>query len=344
MGGDEFVVLCEALPSRAHAEQVAQRLIDEITKPMTRAHHVTMTVSVGIALSEPGITAAELLRNADAALYRAKEDGRDRHALFMPELIERATRRLGLEHELREAMRTEALFLDYQPVRRLGDGSVAAYEALVRWQHPVRGVLAPDAFLPMAEATDLVLEIDRYVLQRACDDAMRWGGPDAPNVSVNISARHVGRGLLPGLVARALSRSGIEPSRLTLELTETALLGVTPTATTELDTLVHLGVRLAIDDFGTGYSSLTHLIDVPASYVKIDRSFVMRMASSEASTAIVEAVVSLCRALHIDVVAEGIEEEEQRAMLSRLGCSYGQGYLLGRPGRIGLIALEGAGA
>ena len=344
MGGDEFVVLCEALPSRAHAEQVAQRLIDEITKPMTRAHHVTMTVSVGIALSEPGITAAELLRNADAALYRAKEDGRDRHALFMPELIERATRRLGLEHELREAMRTEALFLDYQPVRRLGDGSVAAYEALVRWQHPVRGVLAPDAFLPMAEATDLILEIDRYVLQRACGDAMRWDGPDAPNVSVNISARHVGRGLLPGLVARALSHSGIEPGRLTLELTETALLGVTPTATTELDTLVHLGVRLAIDDFGTGYSSLTHLIDVPASYVKIDRSFVMRMASSEASTAIVEAVVSLCRALHIDVVAEGIEEEEQRAMLSRLGCSYGQGYLLGRPGRIGLIALEGAGA
>ena len=168
-------MLCEALPSAGHAEQVAQRLIDEVTQPMQRAHDVTMTVSVGIALSEPGITAADLLRNADAALYRAKENGRDRHALFAPELIERATRRLGLEHELREAMRAGSLFLDYQPVRRLGDGNVAAYEGLVRWEHPLRGVLAPDAFLPVAEASDLVLEIDRYVLQRACDDAVGLG-------------------------------------------------------------------------------------------------------------------------------------------------------------------------
>ena len=343
LGGDEFAVLCHAVPSREHAERLAQRLIDDVTRPMQNALDVTMTASIGIALADPGMTAAELLRNADAALYRAKEGGRDRHALFVPELIERATRRLGLEHELREAMRAEALFLDYQPVRRLGDGSIAAYEALVRWLHPQRGVLAPDSFLPVAEASDLVLEIDRYVLLRACSDAAGWGGADAPNVSVNISARHVGRGLLPGLVARALSRSGLEPHRLTLELTETALLGVTPTATSELDTLVHLGVRLAIDDFGTGYSSLTHLVDVPASYVKIDRSFVGRMTGSDASTAIVEAVVSLCRALHIDVVAEGIEEEDQRRMLSRLGCSYGQGYLLGRPGRIDLTAHERAG-
>jgi diguanylate cyclase (GGDEF)-like protein/PAS domain S-box-containing protein len=343
LGGDEFAVLCHAVPSREHAERLAQRLIDDVTRPMQNALDVTMTASIGIALADPGMTAAELLRNADAALYRAKEGGRDRHALFVPELIERATRRLGLEHELREAMRAEALFLDYQPVRRLGDGSIAAYEALVRWLHPQRGVLAPDSFLPVAEASDLVLEIDRYVLLRACSDAAGWGGADAPNVSVNISARHVGRGLLPGLVARALGRSGLEPHRLTLELTETALLGVTPTATSELDTLVHLGVRLAIDDFGTGYSSLTHLVDVPASYVKIDRSFVGRMTGSDASTAIVEAVVSLCRALHIDVVAEGIEEEDQRRMLSRLGCSYGQGYLLGRPGRIDLTAHERAG-
>ena len=343
LGGDEFAVLCHAVPSREHAERLAQRLIDDVTRPMQNAHNVSMTASIGIALADPGMTAAELLRNADAALYRAKEGGRDRHALFVPELIERATRRLGLEHDLREAMRAEALFLDYQPVRRLGDGSIAAYEALVRWQHPQRGVLAPDSFLPVAEASDLVLEIDRYVLLRACSDAAGWGGADAPNVSVNISARHVGRGLLPGLVARALSRSGLEPHRLTLELTETALLGVTPTATSELDTLVHLGVRLAIDDFGTGYSSLTHLVDVPASYVKIDRSFVGRMTGSHASTAIVEAVVSLCRALHIDVVAEGIEDEDQRRMLSRLGCSYGQGYLLGRPGRIDLTAHERAG-
>ena len=266
IGGDEFVVLCEALPDREHAEQVAQRLIDDLTLPMVRAQGVSMTVSIGIALSEPGITAADLLRNADAALYRAKADGRDRHALFAPELIEQAARRLGIEHELREAMREESLFLHYQPVRRLHDGSVAAYEALVRWDHPTRGILPPDAFLPIAEASDLVLELDRYVLLRSCEDAMTWaasGDDDAPSVSVNISARHVGRGLLPGLVARALSRSGLEPGRLTLELTETALLGVTPTAIAELDTVVALGVRLAIDDFGTGYSSLTYLSTSP---------------------------------------------------------------------------------
>ncbi len=341
LGGDEFVILCEALPDREHAQQVAQRLIDEITRPMLRTEAVSMTVSVGIALSEPGISAADLLRNADAALYRAKEDGRDRHALFAPELIELAARRLGIEHELREAMRTESLFLHYQPVRRLHDGSVAAYEALVRWDHPTRGILPPDMFLPFAEASDLVLELDRYVLLRSCEDAVSWGGGgDAPSVSVNISARHVGRGLLPGLVARALGRSGLEPSRLTLELTETAFLGVTPTAIAELDTVVALGVRLAIDDFGTGYSSLTYLVDVPAAYVKIDRSFVERMASSTASRAIVEAVVTLCRALGIDVVAEGIEDEGQRKALSRLGCSYGQGFLLGRPGLIDLTAFE----
>jgi diguanylate cyclase (GGDEF)-like protein/PAS domain S-box-containing protein len=340
LGGDEFVVLCEDLGSRAEAETVAQRLIDALIEPMAGAGGLTMTVSIGVAFAPSGASSADLLRNADAAMYLAKSSGRDRLALFSPDLIEQATQRLDLEQELRDAIRSEALYLDYQPVCRLSDGSVVGYEGLIRWNHPVRGVLSPAAFLPIAEANDLVLEIDRFVLARACAAACSWGsGEDAPAVSVNISARHVGRGLLPGLVVRSLRQSGLPATRLTLEITETALLGMTPTAQSELDTLVHLGVSLAIDDFGVGYSSLRHLIDVPATSVKIDRAFIADMAASRSNAAVVEAIVSLCSALGITVIAEGIEEPSQQAHLVSLGCHYGQGYLLGRPGRLDLTAL-----
>jgi diguanylate cyclase (GGDEF)-like protein/PAS domain S-box-containing protein len=334
LGGDEFVVLCPQLGSPHEVERVAQRLIDMLTEPMSGAPGgVTMTVSVGIAFSGPGVTAHELLRNADAAMYKAKTSGRDRFALFSPDLISQATERLDMERELRDAIRTEALYLDYQPVCRLADGHVIGYESLVRWRHPQRGVLNPAVFLPFAESSDLVLEIDRWVLEEACRTATGWGnGPDAPDLTVNISARHIGRGLLPGLVAHVLRESGLRPQRLLLEITETALLGMTPTAASELDTLVHLGVSLAIDDFGTGYSSLAHLVDVPATYAKIDRSFVSEMTRSPARRAIVAAVISLCQALNITVIAEGIEEEGQRDLLRSMGCNFGQGYLLGRPG------------
>ncbi|MDQ1615907.1 MAG: hypothetical protein QOJ60_1846 [Actinomycetota bacterium] len=340
LGGDEFLVLCEVLGSRAEAETVAQRLIDVLTEPMAGAGGLTMTVSIGVAFATSGASSADLLRNADAAMYLAKSSGRDRLALFSPELIEQATQRLDLEQELRDAIRSEALYLDYQPVCRLSDGAVVGYEGLIRWNHPVRGVLSPAAFLPVAEASDLVLEIDRFVLAQACAAARSWGsGEDAPAVSVNISARHVGRGLLPGLVVRSLRESGLPATRLTLEITETALLGMTPTAQSELDTLVHLGVSLAIDDFGVGYSSLRHLIDVPATLVKIDRAFIADMAASSANAAVVEAIVSLSSALGITVIAEGIEEPSQQAHLVSLGCHYGQGFLLGRPGRLDLTAL-----
>ena len=332
LGGDEFVVLCQQLSSTVEAERVAQRLIDMLTQPMDRAGGITMTVSIGIAFATPGINAADLLRNADAAMYKAKSEGRDRYALFTPDLITQATERLDMEHELREAIRAQALYLDYQPVLRLADGKVIAYECLVRWQHPQRGVLSPGAFLPFAESSDLVLEIDRWVLASSCAAAARWDGADAPDLAVNISARHIGRGLLPGLITSTLRLSGLPARRLILEITETALLGMTPTAQSELDTLVHLGVRLAIDDFGTGYSSLAHLVEVPASYVKVDRAFVSEMTRSSSRRAIVVAVISLCEALNISVIAEGIEEQDQRVLLTELGCAYGQGYLLGRPG------------
>jgi len=213
LGGDEFVVLCEGLSGRIEAETVAQRLIDALTEPMARAGDITMTVSIGVAFAEPGVTAAELLRNADAAMYLAKTSGRDRYALFTPHLVEQATERLDLEHQLREAMRTGALFLDYQPVRRLSDGAVMSYESLVRWQHPSRGLLAPGSFLPIAEASDLILELDRYVLPRACAAAVAWGDrPDAPSVSVNVSARHVGRGYAGLLLAACDGVVGLAPA------------------------------------------------------------------------------------------------------------------------------------
>ena len=333
LGGDEFVVLCHQMSSTVEAERVAQRLIDMLTQPMLRAGGLTMTVSIGIAFASPGVTAADLLRNADAAMYKAKAAGRDRYALFTPDLIQQATERLDMEHELREAIRSQALFLEYQPVQRLADGKVVGYECLVRWRHPERGLLPPGAFLPFAECSDLVLEVDRWVLTSACAAAATWGdGPDAPDLTVNVSARHVGRGLLPGLIARVLRESGLPSNRLMLEITETALLGMTPTAQSELDTMVHLGVRIAIDDFGTGYSSLANLVDVPASYVKIDRAFVSEMTRSSSRRAIVGAVISLCDALGIAVVAEGIEEQAQHDLLLSMGCAFGQGYLLGRPG------------
>jgi diguanylate cyclase (GGDEF)-like protein/PAS domain S-box-containing protein len=332
LGGDEFVVLCHQLTTTVEAERVAQRLIDQLTQPMSRAGGITMTVSIGIAFATPGLNAADLLRNADAAMYKAKSEGRDRYALFTPDLITQATERLDMEHELREAIRAQALYLDYQPVLRLTDGKVIAYECLVRWQHPQRGVLSPGAFLPFAESTDLVLEIDRWVLSSACAAAARWVGADAPDLAVNVSARHIGRGLLPGLITSTLRLTGLSAKRLILEITETALLGMTPTAQSELDTLVHLGVRLAIDDFGTGYSSLAHLVEVPASYVKVDRAFVSEMTRSSSRRAIVTAVISLCEALNIAVIAEGIEEQDQHDLLRSLGCAYGQGFLLGRPG------------
>jgi diguanylate cyclase (GGDEF)-like protein/PAS domain S-box-containing protein len=333
LGGDEFVVLCTQLSSTVEAERVAQRLIDMLIQPMVRASGLTMTVSIGIAFASPGISAADLLRNADAAMYKAKASGRDRCALFTPDLIEQATERLDMEHELREAIRSQALYLDYQPVMRLADGKVVGYECLVRWRHPERGLLPPGAFLPFAESSDLILEIDRWVLANGCAAAAAWGdGPDAPDLTVNVSARHVGRGLLPGLIARVLRESGLPANRLMLEITETALLGMTPTAQSELDTMVHLGVRLAIDDFGTGYSSLANLVDVPASYVKIDRAFVSEMTRAASPRAIVGAVISLCEALGIAVVAEGIEDQAQLDLLGSMGCAFGQGYLLGRPG------------
>ena len=333
LGGDEFVVLCTQLSSTVEAERVAQRLIDMLTQPMVRASGLTMTVSIGIAFASPGVTAADLLRNADAAMYKAKAAGRDRYALFTPDLIQQATERLDMEHELREAIRSQALYLDYQPVQRLADGKVIGYECLVRWRHPDRGQLPPGAFLPFAESSDLILEVDRWVLANACAAAATWGdGADAPDLTVNVSARHVGRGLLPGLIARVLRDSGLPANRLMLEITETALLGMTPTAQSELDTLVHLGVRIAIDDFGTGYSSLANLVDVPAAYVKIDRAFVSEMTRSSNRRAIVGAVISLCDALGIAVVAEGIEEQAQHDLLLSMGCAFGQGYLLGRPG------------
>jgi diguanylate cyclase (GGDEF)-like protein/PAS domain S-box-containing protein len=332
LGGDEFVVLCHQLTTTVEAERVAQRLIDQLTQPMSRAGGITMTVSIGIAFATPGLNAADLLRNADAAMYKAKSEGRDRYALFTPDLITQATERLDMEHELREAIRAQALYLDYQPVLRLTDSKVIAYECLVRWQHPQRGVLSPGSFLPFAESTDLVLEIDRWVLSSACAAAARWVGSDAPDLTVNVSARHIGRGLLPGLITSTLRLTGLPAKRLILEITETALLGMTPTAQSELDTLVHLGVRLAIDDFGTGYSSLAHLVEVPAAYVKVDRAFVSEMTRSSSRRAIVTAVISLCEALKIAVIAEGIEEQDQHDLLRSLGCAYGQGYLLGRPG------------
>jgi diguanylate cyclase (GGDEF)-like protein/PAS domain S-box-containing protein len=339
-GGDEFGILVDRLADEDEALAIADRVAVAFAEPysMGGAEHF-VTASVGVAVARPVgrelIDAELLIRDADAAMYRAKERGRGRCEMFDAEMRARAVRRLEVERELRHAVERDELELHYQPVVALGSGEIVGLEALVRWQHPERGVLDPGEFVSIAEDSGLIEPIGRWVQETACRQALGWHAlqPDRRplDVSVNLSARQVAHRDLADSVAEILARTGLEPVNLRLEITESSLVEESATATATLEALSDLGVRLVLDDFGTGYSSLAYLNRFPFDALKIDRSFVEGLGVEQERTAIVEAIVGMARALSLDAIAEGVENEAQLSELRRLGCDYAQGHLFSRP-------------
>ena len=335
LSGDEFTVLLEEVEDEVEAAQVAQRIIEDIRRAIDlEGHQVFVGASVGIALSRNGEDRADdLLRDADLAMYRAKEKGRSRYEIFEVTMGARARLRLDLESELRRALENDELVIHYQPEVSLRSGRIIGTEALARWQHPERGLLMPDEFIPMAEETGLIQPVGRLVMQKACAQATEWQerfGIGAPaRMSVNVSGRQ-----LPTLVrdvARVLGRTGLNPRGLVLEITESVVMDDPEAAILTFEALRHMGVALAIDDFGTGYSSLSYLKRFPISTLKLDKSFVQGLGVDPADRAIAQSVLTMAECLDVSVTAEGIETAEQAAELVSLGCLSGQGYYYARP-------------
>ena len=337
LGGDEFTVL---IPDTADGDQalgVARRLSQALQAPIQlQGRDVFVTASLGVAVSTVGGERPDdLLRAADIAMYQAKSGGKDRCALFDQDTDGDALERLDLEGELRQALARGELRLHYQPIVHLQTGEVREVEALVRWEHPRRGLIPPAKFVPIAEETGLILPLGRWVLEEACRQARTWQTlfPNAPPLvmGVNLSTRQFQDTGLVDEVARTLARTGLPATSLKLEITESMMMTSTEAAVDKLHALKDLGVHLAVDDFGTGYSSMAYLSAFPLDTLKIDRSFVSRLGQQSQAAAIVRAIVMLAKALGLQVTSEGIETVEQRALLQALGCDRGQGFLFSGP-------------
>jgi diguanylate cyclase (GGDEF)-like protein len=340
LGGDEFVVLCDDLDDDRAALRVAERVLVALDRPVDcSGQEVVCSASIGIALTRRSeVTPDALLRDADMAMYRAKETGRHRIEVFDNTARLRTQARIQTAEELRRAVEANQLRVVYQPIVHLGEATPTGVEALVRWQHPRRGLLTPSEFIQLAEDTGLVVPLGAWVLRQACRDLTeildRGGLGDSPSglvVSVNLSARQLATpGLLP-MVERVLEECGLEPWRLCFEITESVLMEDVDTAIAILSDLRGLGLRLAIDDFGTGYSSLGYLKRFPVDIVKLDRAFVAGLGNDSAADAITAAVINLGHALGLSVIAEGVETEEQLTVLRALRCDRAQGYLWSAP-------------
>ncbi len=335
LSGDEFVVLVEGSALDAGPELVAERLLEVLRQPYEMdgqtGRQLTLTASIGIALGERA-NAAELLRDADVALYEAKAAGKGCCMLFKSSMQTAAHDRLTLEMDLAEALGHRQLFLRYQPTFDLQSETVIGVEALIRWRHPTRGVIQPIEFIPIAEESGLIVPIGRWVLDEACRQAAIWyRHGHRIGMSVNVSGRQLDDDELIEDVRRALQESGLDPATLTLEITETTLMRDAEATATRLGMLKELGVRIAIDDFGTGYSSLAYLRQFPVDALKIDRSFISGIAGSKGSAALIHTLVQLGKTLDIETLAEGIEERSQLETLQREHCDHGQGFLFSRP-------------
>jgi diguanylate cyclase (GGDEF)-like protein/PAS domain S-box-containing protein len=336
LGGDEFALLIENLAEPTGAEAFADRVVSAFCEPFQLATgSVLTTVTVGVATSDDSSDADQLLRHADLALYAAKQAGKRRWHRYVPTLSAGMVRRREMQAALEEAVTKSAFELAYQPIVSLADGRISGLEALLRWPHPSWGMLMPGQFIDIAEETGHIVPLGAWVMRQAITELVRWRGPDPdprqPFVSVNVAARQFRDvGFVAG-VRRLLDDSGLVPSALMLELTESSLLHRDERINSDLAELKHAGVRLAIDDFGTGYSSLSYLRELPIDVLKIDKSFVDGIASSAQRHALARGIVEIARTLEIDVIAEGIETEEQRTFLLEHGCTLGQGYLFSKP-------------
>ncbi len=340
-GSDEFVLLCEDLTApQAEATAVADRVIDALAEPFAVAgQELFASASIGIAIGSAGDDPEIVMAQADAAMYLAKRRGRARHALYEPAIDEGSARRAELANALHRTLKHGELQVHYQPVTDLSSQKVVTMEALLRWYHPDLGPVAPAEFIPIAEDTGLIVDIGRWVLEAACNDCRAWrdAGHDV-GVSINISGRQLANADLVDDVRSAIERTGLPPSIVTLELTESILVTSDEGSRVALTALKALGVRLAIDDFGTGYSSLSYLAELPVDDLKIDRSFVSRLGHDAQSLSMVGAVVELAHSLGLLVIAEGVETELELSELRRTGCDQVQGYLLGKPHPLGSTA------
>jgi diguanylate cyclase (GGDEF)-like protein/PAS domain S-box-containing protein len=334
-GGDELVVLCEGLDGEAGARAIAHRIAALFDEPfVVEDGEAFLQASVGIALASGGASAENLIRDADAAMYRAKDSGRGRVEIFDEAMRNDARERVATESALRRAIERDELRIHVQPVVRMADEAIIAFEALIRWEHPERGLVSPGEFIPLAEETGLIVPIGNWVIREVCRTMRRWAddiGADWIPCSVNLSVRHLQQPDLVATVRAALEEHGVPPRRLILEITESAVMENGTGTVETLEALRALGVRLALDDFGTGYSSLAHLHRFPLDILKIDRSFTAALHADHQGASIAGAIVSLAQALELETVAEGIEDSEQHRQLERLGASYGQGFLFSRP-------------
>ena len=334
LGGDEFVILLDGASDsdslHALGERISQRLKEPLVVGTTR---LGASVSIGIALGGGGEDADQLLRNADVAMYQAKQAGRDRIAVFDEEFRLRSEARLEIESALRDVDLGDQLLLHYQPVVDFATRRLHGVEALVRWNHPTRGLLAPADFIPLSEETGLIRSIGEWVLVEACRQSVAWERADGcgVDIAVNVSARQLVDPGFSDLVARVIAETGIDPGRLLLEVTESALVDDPGVAIANLVAIRELGVSAALDDYGTGYASLSYLRTLPLSHIKIDRSFIAGLGRSQDATTIVESTISLAGGLGLQVIAEGIETHDQYRLLDEFGCDLAQGYLLGHP-------------
>jgi diguanylate cyclase (GGDEF)-like protein/PAS domain S-box-containing protein len=330
IGGDEFMILMSDDIRREDVLTLAERLVEVIGKELEVDDYLSQVgVSVGIAVyPDDGVDAATLLANADSALYRAKREGRGRVCFFESEMDQELRDRRLLQHDLRQALEQNQFLVYFQPQARM-DGEVIGFEALLRWNHPTRGFVPPDQFIPLAEENGLIIQIGEWVLREACREAASW--PRPLQVAVNLSPVQFQAGDLERAIHQILLETGLSPTRLEVEITEGVLIGDFTRALNLLRRLKALGIRIAMDDFGTGYSSLSYLQSFPFDKIKIDRSFISNLETTPQSAEIVRAVLSLAHALNMPVVAEGVETEAQRAFLAREACEEMQGYLVGRP-------------
>jgi diguanylate cyclase (GGDEF)-like protein/PAS domain S-box-containing protein len=338
LGGDEFAVLLEGeIDIIAEAHLVADRILDILNEPVTHdGRLIACSGSIGIATAGQGAsTSDDLMRNADLAMYGAKQLGRSRHLLYQPAMAEEAMSRRDLESDLRHVLEQHQLVVHYQPLIELDTRRLAGFEALARWQHPVRGLLPPTDFIPIAEETGMILAIGDWVLASACRAAVALAalhdGPGQLIMSINISGRQLDEPGLADRFRRIISESGVDPTMLVLELTESVLMDHPETAAEQLRSLKAMGLSIAIDDFGTGYSSLSYLSRFPVDMVKIDRAFINTITDHDDVPAIIHGLLELGRSLRLTTVAEGIEQQRQLDSLTAQGCNIGQGFMIARP-------------